>query len=318
MIGSSVEVAKQHLIDGKLVAIPTETVYGLAANALNPEAVSNIFKAKNRPSFDPLILHVDSLEKVKEIVLGKIPETAIKLANAIWPGPLTMVLPRKPHIPDLVTSGLETVAIRIPNHPLTLELLSKLDFPLAAPSANPFGYISPTEAQHVEAQLGEKTAYILDGGKCKVGLESTIISFAGEQPTVLRKGGLAIEELESLMGAKLAIREHSSSRPDAPGMLHKHYSPKVPFELGDIESLLKEHKGKNIATLSLSKTFKGISSTLQFVLSEKEDLSEAARNLFAYLRTLDQLQPDIILAELVPEEGLGRAINDRLRRAAAK
>ncbi len=229
-----------------------------------------------------------------------------------------MVLPRKPHIPDLVTSGLETVAVRIPNHPLTLELLSKLDFPLAAPSANPFGYISPTEAQHVAAQLGGKTAYILDGGKCKVGLESTIISFAGEQPTVLRKGGLAIEELEKLMGEKLAIREHSSSRPDAPGMLHKHYSPKVPFELGDIQEMIKLHEGKSIATLSLNKIFEGVSGELQFRLSKSGNLSEAAQNLFAYLRQLDELKPDIILAELVPEEGLGRAINDRLRRAAAK
>ncbi len=179
MIGTDLHLAIKLLTEGKLVGIPTETVYGLAANALNADAVLNIFEAKKRPVFDPLILHVPSVD-VARLHVTRFPEKALQLANAFWPGPLTMVLPRKHHIPDIVCSGLETVAVRMPNHPLTLELLSQLSFPLAAPSANPFGYISPTTAKHVDEQLGNQISYTLDGGPCQVGIESTIIDFSGK------------------------------------------------------------------------------------------------------------------------------------------
>ncbi|WP_405512000.1 L-threonylcarbamoyladenylate synthase [Spirosoma sp. KNUC1025] len=188
-IGTDRQIAKQLLEAGNVVSIPTETVYGLAANALNPDAVLTIFRVKNRPTFDPLIVHTDSLEKLDRFV-STIPESARDLASTYWPGPLTLLLPKKAIIPDLVTAGLPTVGIRIPNHPLTLALLNSLDFPLAAPSANPFGYISPTTAQHVADQLGLQVPYILDGGPATIGIESTIVGFDGNKPTVFRLGVL--------------------------------------------------------------------------------------------------------------------------------
>src|ERR1035437_8374682 len=198
-IGIDIEKAKQILQEGGLVAIPTETVYGLAANALNKDAVFKIIEAKNRPHFDPLIIHTDSIEKVK-LHVSDFPQWAQQLANAFWPGPLTLLLPKKNSIPDLVTSGLPQVAVRIPNHPLTLQLLKSLDFPLAAPSANPFGYVSPTNAEHVAAQLQGSVDYILDGGPCDVGIESTIVGFEDGKITIYRLGGLAIEDIEKLVG----------------------------------------------------------------------------------------------------------------------
>jgi L-threonylcarbamoyladenylate synthase len=181
--GTDIEKCAQLLREGKLVAIPTETVYGLAANAFNQDAVVSIYEAKNRPFFDPLIIHTDSVDKAKNFV-SFFPEKAKRLADVFWPGPLTLLLPRSNEVPDVVTSGLDNVAIRVPDHELTLKLLEQLDFPLAAPSANPFGYVSPTEPEHVQKQLGNKIPYILDGGKCKVGIESTIIGFDGEDTMV--------------------------------------------------------------------------------------------------------------------------------------
>nr|WP_310590383.1 L-threonylcarbamoyladenylate synthase [Dyadobacter sp. NIV53] len=227
IIDNDVQLAKQFLLKGQLVAIPTETVYGLAGNALDEKSVLSIFEVKNRPSFDPLIIHTDSLDKLKNYVTD-LPASARNLAIAFWPGPLTLLLPKKSIIPDLVTSGLDHVAVRIPNHPLTLELLRQLEFPLAAPSANPFGYISPTKSEHVNAQLGEKIPYILDGGECGVGIESTIVGFVNDIPTVYRLGGLAIDEIENIVG-KVNVLPHSSSNPQAPGMLKSHYAPRKPF-----------------------------------------------------------------------------------------
>ncbi|MEH0154613.1 L-threonylcarbamoyladenylate synthase [Limibacter armeniacum] len=316
MIGKDIGEAKAHLEAGRLVAIPTETVYGLAGNALNPEAVADIFKTKQRPSFDPLIVHCDSVEKVKSYV-SAFPELAEKLADHFWPGSLTMILPRGEMIHDLVTSGLETVAVRVPNHPLTLSLLEQLDFPVAAPSANPFGYVSPTSAQHVDKNLGHLVPYILDGGECEVGIESTIIGFPEGVPTIYRKGGISIEDIEAVIG-KVEVNAHSSSKPSAPGMLDRHYSPGVHMLIGNVAEMLPEYQGKKVATLTLQSAFEGVEKTHQFQLSPKGDLAEAAKNLFRYLRELDVLQPDVILVELVPEKGLGVAINDRLRRAAAK
>lgn len=315
VIGKSIAAAQKLLQEGSLVAIPTETVYGLAGNGLNPSAVAQIFTVKNRPSFDPLILHTNSLEKVKELVRD-FPPAAQKLAEHFWPGPLTLLLPKAKQIHDIVTSGLDTVAIRIPKHPLTLALLSELDFPVAAPSANPFSYISPTTAQHVNQHLGDKIPYILDGGSCNVGIESTIVGFPDGQPTVYRKGGTSLEAIRSVIG-EIEVLAHSSSKPQAPGMLKKHYAPAVPIIIGDITALLPQQAGKSVGVISFQKDYLG-DSELQFTLSPTGNYNEAAQNLFAALRALDALKPDVILVELLPEEDLGIAINDRLKRAAAK
>lgn len=315
LIGTDIERAIELLHANELVAIPTETVYGLAGNAFSDVAVAKIFAAKNRPAFDPLIVHTSHYERITELVLD-IPSPAQKLAAAFMPGPITLLLPKRERIPDIVTAGSTIVAVRVPDHPLTLQLLRALDFPLAAPSANPFGYISPTRAGHVARQLGDRISYILDGGPCAVGLESTIVGFPEGQPTVFRKGGIAVEDIEAQIGP-VQVREHSSSNPQAPGMLKSHYAPGVPVLLGDIPQLLEQHAGKRIGLLTFQNQYKEVPEEHQVVLSSAGDLTEAARHLFSGLRYLDQLPLDLIIAEPVPERGLGRAINDRLRRAAA-
>ena len=230
-----------------------------------------------------------------------------------------MLLPRKSNVPDLVTSGLERVAVRVPKHPLTMALLESIDFPLAAPSANPFGYISPTKPEHVQAQLGAKIIYILDGGACEVGLESTIVGLEEDEIVIYRLGGLEIAELEKLVGP-VKIKDHSSSNPAAPGQLDSHYAPRKPFVLGDLKVLVKEHleKKTDFAVLSFWEFFPEISPESQIALSPERNLYEAAKNLFSAMRKLDEGNSALILAELLPEEGLGRAINDRLKRAAVK
>ena len=314
-IGIDIEKAKQILQEGGLVAIPTETVYGLAANALDKKAVLRIFEAKKRPYFDPLIIHTDSVQKVKHWVL-EFPEWAEKLAQDFWPGPLTLLLPRKDSIPDLVCSGLPQVAVRIPKHPLSLNLLRKLDFPLAAPSANPFGYVSPTKASHVADQLKNEVDYILDGGSCEVGIESTILGVENGQITVYRLGGLALETIEQLIG-KVSMHLNQSSNPSAPGMLKSHYAPGKPLYIGNIKALQALHPGKNPGIISFFTDY-ALSGAHQKILSPEADLQEAAQQLFIAIRELDQSDADIILAEIFPDSFLGRAINDRLRRAAVK
>ncbi|GAB3235607.1 threonylcarbamoyl-AMP synthase [Algoriphagus aestuariicola] len=318
LIGKDISSAKTFLEKGELVGIPTETVYGLAGNALDPEAVALIFETKNRPGFDPLILHTSSTDKVADFITS-FPEALKTLAGHFWPGPLTLLLPRKEIVPDLVTSGLDRVAVRVPNHLLTLALLEALPFPLAAPSANPFGYISPTRPSHVEDQLGEKIPYILDGGPCTVGLESTIVGLEDGEVVVYRLGGLEISEIERLVGP-VRIKDHSSSNPAAPGQLESHYAPRKPFVLGDLKQMIegKKAKGLDFAVLSFSETFDGLERDRQIALSPDRNLHEAAKNLFAAMRQLDESPATVILAELMPEIGLGKAINDRLRRAAAK
>ena len=312
--GTDIAHAKALLEKGKLVAIPTETVYGLAGNGLNESAVAKIFEAKNRPSFDPMILHTNDLEKIKPFVKS-IPSLIQKLANQFMPGPLSILLEKSDAVPDIVTAGSPLVAIRIPRHPLTLQLLSQLDFPVAAPSANPFGYISPTTAQHVADQLGNKIDYILDGGPCEIGLESTIIKTnTKDQITVLRVGGIAIEEIEKLVG-KVEVVKHSTSNPTAPGMLKSHYAPRVPLVIGQPPN---NTITKKIGALAFAKYYDNLPTENQLVLSPTEDLKEAAQNLFAHLRKLDQMDIELIVTDYVPNVGLGRAINDKLRRAAAK
>ena len=313
-IGKDIEKAANILAKGGLVAIPTETVYGLAANAYNPDAVARIFEVKNRPHFDPLIVHTHGLSEASDFVLN-IPKKAEMLANKFWPGPLTLLLPKKDKIPDLVTAGMVRVAVRVPNHTMTDQLLASLDFPLVAPSANPFGYVSPTSARHVEKQLGNEIDYILDGGDCHVGIESTILGFEKEESIIYRLGGLEKEEVESLIGS-VTIKPHSSSNPQAPGMLQSHYSPSKKVVLGEIDQLQKQFSGKEFGILRFQPSQELNGKHQQVILSENGDIREAAKNLFAALRMLDEMNIELILAEKAPEYGLGLAINDRLQRAS--
>lgn len=310
-VGSDIRLARKFLEAGELVGIPTETVYGLAANGLDSVAVAKIFEAKKRPSFDPLILHIGGLEMIRELT-EDVPQVALDLADVFWPGPLTLILPKSGKIPDLVTSGLSTVGIRMPNHPLTIELLQSISFPLAAPSANLFGYVSPTTAQHVVKQMGSKIPYVLDGGPCDVGVESTIIDVTGDHAVLLRKGGIASEEIARITG-KLEIQTAGTSNPKAPGMLTSHYSPGKPFIVGNPKELAGEYKDSKVCVLG----FQSSQGYPGKILSETGDLREAAKNLFAHMRDLDESDCDLIIAEAVPDKGLGMAINDRLRRASS-
>lgn len=300
---------------GQVVAIPTETVYGLAGNALDVSAVAEIFAVKQRPAFDPLIIHLAAAEQLPRYV-EEVPAILQELARKFMPGPLTLLLRRKPIIPDLVTAGSPLVAVRLPIHSLTRTLLEILDFPLAAPSANPFGYISPTTAAHVAQQLGDKIPYILDGGPAEVGLESTIVGIEDHQVVVFRKGGLSVEAIEREIGP-VVVRTHSSSDPQAPGMLKSHYAPRTPFRLGgSVAEILERYEPEQVGWIAFRQKTPGIPSHQQVVLSETGDFKEAARRLFAAMRQLDQKGLKLIVAEILPEEGLGRAMNDRLRRAA--
>ena len=314
--GKNISKAIQILESGGLVAIPTETVYGLAANAFNPDAVARIFEVKNRPWFDPLIVHCSGLAETEHIV-KEIPKLARSLAEKFWPGPLTMLMNKQDNISDLVTAGMQKVAIRVPDHPLTRTLLKSLDFPLVAPSANPFGYVSPTTAQHVNQQLGDHIDYILDGGECHIGIESTIVGFDNDTTVVYRLGGLEPESIESITG-KIVLRPHSASNPIAPGMLESHYAPGKRIILGNVDELLKKHDADKTGIIRFKPQADNKTSGKEMYLSVTGDLREAAKNLFSVLRKMDTMDVEVILAEKVPEEGLGMAINDRLKRAAGK
>lgn len=315
-IGKDLELAKKILKSGRLVAIPTETVYGLAANALDQNAVSRIFEAKNRPTFDPLIIHVGGLEEFTKYTKN-ISKEILEIAINFCPGPLTFLIEKQSIIPDLVTSGLPKVAIRIPNHPLSLSLLKTIDFPLAAPSANPFGYVSPTNAFHVYDQLQNKVDYILDGGQCEVGLESTIIGFEKDKLVVYRKGGLSIESIKEVFNGEIEIKNHSNSHPQAPGMLKKHYAPNKKIIVFSRSHEIKGDISK-IGYLGFNCCLAELPLENQFILSHDSNLKEAASRLFLGLRWLDSLEIDIVYVEMLPEIGLGIAINDRLRRASAE
>ncbi|HLF35811.1 MAG TPA: L-threonylcarbamoyladenylate synthase [Cyclobacteriaceae bacterium] len=315
-IGDNIARARKLLDSGNLVAIPTETVYGLAGNAYEPAVVTEIFAVKDRPTFDPLIVHTDRIDKIGNFA-QEIPEKLRILAENFWPGPLTLILKKKEIIPDIITSGLDTVAVRMPRHPLTLELLSGLDYPLAAPSANPFGYVSPTTAEHVNRQLGTRIRYILDGGPCSVGIESTIIGCEEGNPVVYRLGGKSIEKIEAIIGP-VEIRTREYPGIIAPGMLKSHYAPAKKVILFDHDLPAMNVVAANAGILSFNKLRDEVPAENQYMLSGNSDLKEAGKNLFTGLRFLDNLDIQIIYAELVPETGIGKAINDRLRRAAAR
>ncbi len=317
MITTDLELVINSLKRGEIVSIPTETVYGLAGNALKEESIDQIFNLKKRPAFNPLIVHipdVNFLDRVAE----NIPDPAKLLANHFWPGPLTLILKKKASIPNRVTAGKDTVAVRVPNHPLTLELLKKLPFPLAAPSANPFGSISPTLAIHVYKYFGDKIPFILDGGSCKSGLESTIIGFENETPVLYRHGALALEKIKEVIGPVKELIKNDQN-PQAPGMLSKHYAPQT--ETIRSENMLEtiaNFPNKKIGVLSFQKIELSEEITHQEILSEKGHLEEAARNLYAALHRLDQLQLELIVVPYFPNHGLGKTINDRLQRAIQK
>lgn len=313
--GNDIAAAQQLLQQGEVVAIPTETVYGLAANALMPEAVTKIFAAKNRPRFNPLIIHIAHWQDAAKYVC-RIPETAQVLADHFVPGPLTFLLPKKEIVPDIVTAGSPLVAIRVPAHPLTRELLAGLSFPLAAPSANQSGYISPTSAAHVSASLDGKIPYILDGGSSSVGLESTIIGFDGEGNILLyREGGIGREALETVSGKNVTVAAGNHARPQTSGQLLSHYAPHTSLFIGSIPDLYLRYAEKKVATISFRTRYDLPESVLQFILSENGDLNEAAAKLFDVMRRIDESGVSVILTEIFPEKGLGRAINDRLHRA---
>jgi len=316
IISKDIQKAVQLLTENQLVAIPTETVYGLAGNIFSEKAIKSIFSTKKRPFFNPLIVHIPSIDSLSDLVTH-VPEKAKLLAAAFWPGSLTLVLKKSNKIPDLITAGKDTVAVRVPNHPITLALLKKLPFPLAAPSANPFGSISPTKPTHVENYFRNSIKMVLDGGSCANGIESTIIGFENEEPVIYRLGALPLEEIEALVGA-ISIKNKKEEKPDAPGMLARHYAPKTStFLVDDVTAEVKKHSEKKIGVLVFKYSLNNENIT-EIILSRKGSMQEAAANLYAAMHELDSKNLDIIIAERFSEFSLGKSINDRLKRATFK
>lgn len=311
VIGTDITFAKLLLEKDELVAIPTETVYGLAGNALSPVAVTKIFEVKNRPSFNPLILHIKSIDEIEKYAIVK--SEYYQFLQEFMPGPFTILLPKRDNIPDILTAGSDKVAIRVPQHPLTQQLLHHLDFPLAAPSANPFGYVSPTSAQHVYENLQNKIPYVLDGGEATIGIESTIAEIKNDQLIIHRLGGKSVENIQehSILPVILVTQ---TAKFQTSGQLKSHYATSTPLYLGNVAELIYQQAGKKIAVISFYTDYSGTNVTT-FPLSTHRNLTEAAATLFKTMREIDQLNFNIIIAEHFPEEGLGRAINDRLKRA---
>jgi L-threonylcarbamoyladenylate synthase len=302
------------------VAFPTETVYGLGADARNPEAVRHIFEAKGRPATNPLIVHVSSVEAARAVTAAW-PEVAERLAAAFWPGPLTLLLPKRPEIPDLVTAGLPAVGVRVPSHPVALALLREAGIPVAAPSANPYMGISPTEARHVVVGLGDRIAAVVDGGACAVGIESTVLDLTGDVPTVLRPGGVSLEALRRVApDTRMAAPGVSEGPQASPGLARRHYAPKAPLDLfSDREALalaLVESGDEPVAVLTLGPAPAGLApAVLRQLPSDPADYAAA---LYATLHELDALGVVRILVERPPETDAWAAVRDRLSRAAAR
>jgi L-threonylcarbamoyladenylate synthase len=305
------------LRNGGIVAFPTETVYGLGAEVFNEKAVARVFDVKGRPRFDPLIVHVSSPDQLS-LLATAVPLAAQSLIDQFWPGPLTLVLPKDPRVPDLVTAALPTVAVRMPRHPLALELIARVGSPIAAPSANPFGHTSPTTARHVLDQLAGKADMVMDGGACAVGVESTVVSFAYEQPVLLRPGGLPVEEIEAVIGPVGSVMRGDHPAVVAPGMLPRHYAPCTPLMLIPGDGAWRPAPGARVGVLAFQENPCPGSVAAVEILSAAGDLREAAANLFGAMRRLDALGLDLIGAQNVPDTGLGKAINDRLLRASVQ
>ena len=306
----SIAAAAHIILEGGLVAFPTETVYGLGADALSKESCVKIFEAKKRPFFDPLICHVSSIEMIERIAFAD--DKALSVFEKFSPGPITVVMKKKDIIPSIVTSGMDTVAVRIPMHETALSLIKASDVPIAAPSANPFGFLSPTEAGHVYDSLRGRIDMILDGGKCTVGVESTIVSFLDGKLSVLRPGGIGVEELQDVLKMKADI--YSGDLKSAPGMLESHYAPSKKL------ILINEGQDTDFSSAALL-SFRGENAAraeYYEVLSRSGNVREAAANLFSALHKMDQLPVSMIYAEKIPEEGIGLAVMNRLRKASAE
>ncbi len=315
-IDDAVEAATYLLSGGYPVALPTETVYGLAAWAMNPDAVLRIFNVKDRPKFDPLIVHLPDVGWLNGVAKVPVADRPLvdRLVKKFWPGPLTLVLPKKDIIPDLVTGGLETVAVRISAHPIFQSVIQAFGQPLAAPSANRFGRISPTTAQHVMEELGGKIHLIVDGGPTQYGVESTVITVREESIWILRSGPVTAEQLRPF--AETVAIANRSALPNAPGQLKSHYAPQTPMKFLEPDVRPFADRTKRMGLLAWCSDDDARGFHMVEVLSRKGDMREAAASLFAKLRLLDAEGLDLIVAEPVPDEGLGAAINDRLRKAA--
>lgn len=309
---ASIEKALAILRRGDIVAFPTETVYGLGADALNPYAVAKIFEVKKRPKFDPLIVHIGDRQWLSTFA-GHVPAEVIRLTDRFWPGPLTVILPKRSIIPDIVTAGLTTVGIRMPSHPVALNLIKALQKPIAAPSANPFGYMSPTKAGHVVKMLKDRLPLILDGGDSVFGIESTIISCRDGRIHIHRHGAITAEELEEVVGEVSEKREDGTC--ESPGELPFHYAPSKPLK---IITSMDEIRNSSASLLAFRKPSVKPGVKHVRVLSPEGDLREAAANFFSYLIELDSHDVDIIYAEKIPEQGIGKAMMERLRKASKK
>ncbi len=315
-ITTDIARAADALAGGQLVAFATETVYGLGADVFNESALARVFAVKNRPHFDPLIVHIAHVDWVDRLAVD-LPPHAQKLADEFWPGPLTLVVAKLPQVPDLATSGLPTVAIRQPAHSVARELILQANCPVAAPSANKFGRLSPTSAEHVAEQLGDQIDLILDGGPCAVGIESTVIDATGDTPTLLRPGGIPLEAIEQICGRVELMSPNAaeSAEPQtSPGMLKRHYSPSTPLRI--VESLEDVSFDRRTGFLGFAPQPNLPDFEVIEILSQTADLQEAAANFFAAMRRLDAAGLDLIVACRFPNHGLGRALNDRLDRAA--
>ena len=317
MISSDLEKAAELLRNDEVIGMPTETVYGLAGNIYSENAIRKIYSIKKRPYYNPLIVHIKGKSDLEKVARD-IPVKARALADKFWPGPLTLLLKKSNAVPDLITAGKPTVALRIPDHPVALALLRQLDFPLAAPSANPFGCLSPTTAEHVESYFHGIVPLVLQGGASKKGVESTIIGFEGEQAVLYRYGAIDTALIEAVTGP-LKIFNREEINPDAPGMLSKHYSPRTPTIVSeDIRASLELYPGKRKGLLLFNDNLAGYDPSLQLVLSNSGDMEEAASHLYSYLHLLDEMGLDLIICEKIKEEGLGLTINDRLQRASVE
>jgi len=300
---------------GGLVAFPTETVYGLGADGLSPIAVSKIFEAKKRPTFNPLILHVSSIEMLNNI--AKIKSEKIKLLTEnFWPGALTLVLDKKDVVPYIVTSGFDTVAVRMPNNKIALDLINEFGRPIAAPSANSFGRLSPTKAEHVNNQLGDNVDIILDGGSCSIGVESTILEITNSDNFLLRPGGIPIEDIEEIVG-KVTVKNVVIETPNSPGQLIIHYAPKIPIQFYD-ENKVEEYRNLKLGGIFLKEIMNETLFRVTKILSPKGEYREAASNLFTVMHDLENQNLDMILVEPIEKVGLGTAIMDRLTKAVNK
>jgi L-threonylcarbamoyladenylate synthase len=315
MITSNISFAVKALNQGDLVAIPTETVYGLAGSAFSEHTIQKIFQLKNRPFCNPLILHTHSMEEVLKFV-QHVPPAAMKLAEAFWPGPLTLLLPKKSIIPQIVTAGSHLVAVRIPNHPVTLSLLKQLDFPLVAPSANPYTRISPTNSKMVYDYFGEELPIILEGDICSKGIESTIVGFQENTPVIYRQGAISVDAIEFIVG-KSKVQATKNEKITTPGMSAMHYAPRTKFCIVEnIVNFIHENQGLKIGALTLGKLDINQPNTTIINLSIAADLEEASTNLYKSMYELDGMGLDCIIIELFPEIGIGKSLNDRISRAS--